>query len=35
MENNEDDFVVSDDKFNLSKGERYLFKYFCISVVWH
>lgn len=28
METNEDDFEVSeDDKFNLSKGERYLFKY--------
>lgn len=28
MKNNEDDFVVNgDDKFNLSKGERYLFKY--------
>lgn len=26
--NNEDDFVLSeDDKLNLSKGERYLFKY--------
>jgi hypothetical protein len=28
MKNNEDDFVLSDeDKFNLSKGERFLFKY--------
>jgi hypothetical protein len=28
MENNEVDFVLSDgDKLNLSKGERFLFKY--------
>ena len=28
MENNEKDFVLSeDDKLNLSNGERYLFKY--------
>jgi len=27
MESNDDDFVISDDGFKLSKGENYLLKY--------